>query len=173
MKSLLLLLILLAILSSCKEPIPRKNEITEVEVATGWCFGPCQFTALTVDSSLKLQYYGGRLLPGSWRKTLQGYYEAKINRGLWDTLNMKLEHVKYKRLDTARNWGADAQHLEVIIHYGSGVKHIKFTEGSFPDSVETVFRWIDSSYKSVVLHHIRGPIQFETVLQGRNMQASK
>lgn len=172
MKTLLISIILIAVLSSCKKHTSRKNEITEVEVATGWCFGPCQLTALKVDSSLKLQYYGGHLLPaipGFRRKTLQGYYEANVSQGFWDTLNMKLEHIKYKRLDTVRNWVADSQNIEVIIHYGKDVKHIKFTGASFPDSVETVFRWIDSSYKAVALHHIKGPIKFETVLQRNNM----
>jgi hypothetical protein len=139
----------MAILIGCKKPVPRNNEITKVEVARGWCFGPCQFTALRVDSSLRLQYFGGHLLPsalpGSQRKTLQGYYEAKVSRGFWDTLNMKLEHIKYKKLDTARNWVDDSQDFEIIIHYDRRVKHIKFTGASFPDSVETVFRWIDSS----------------------------
>jgi hypothetical protein len=173
MKTRLLLITLMAILISCKKHVPRNNEITRVEVATGGCFGPCQYTALSIDSSLELKYYGGHLLPDRWRKTLQGYYDAKVSRGFWDTLNMKLEHIKYKKLDTARNWVIDSQDFEIIIHYDRGVKHIRFTGDSFPDSVETVFRWIDSSYRTVVLHHIKGPIQFETVVQGKHMQASK
>jgi hypothetical protein len=151
----------------CKKPVSRKNEIIKVEVATGWCFGPCQLTALSIDSSLELKYFGGRLLPGRWRKTLQGYYKGRVSRLFWDSLNMKLEDIKYKKLDTNRQWVMDSQILEVIIYYRNGVKHIKTSEGSFPDSIEKVFLWIDSSYKATKLQHIKGPIQFKTVAQSK------
>lgn len=165
----------MTILISCKKPVPRYNEITSVEVARGECWGPCQYTALSIDSSLKLTYFGGPLGPGRWRKTIQGYYQGHVSREFWDTLNMKLEHIKYKKLDTVCNRAVDTQDIEIIIHYNKGTKHIKFTEASFPDSVETVFYWIDSSYRHVVLRHIKDPIKFETVIQipGKDMRASK
>lgn len=78
--------IALFLLSACCTKEHRNNEITKIEIATGGCFGPCQYTALSIDSSLTYKYYGGEILSRTNRPEdkfkIEGYYTGKINRSL-------------------------------------------------------------------------------------------
>jgi hypothetical protein len=49
---LLTTVMVLVLISACHKQEGRNNEITKIEVATGGCFGPCQYTAVSIDSSL-------------------------------------------------------------------------------------------------------------------------
>lgn len=161
----LFLLLIMVSISACRKTVSRNNEITHIELGTGWCFGPCQFSAISIDSSLQYQYYGGKLLPGKWRPTLQGYYTGKISKAFWDTLNVKLEKINYQKLDTVYPEISDARQFEIIIHYRHKVKHIHPQSGCWPDSVQNVFNWLADSYKQIKLKPSKDSLQFETVIQ--------
>lgn len=154
MKHSLIFLLTIVFLSSCDKHARRKNEITKIEIATGGCFGPCQSTVTSIDSSLDYKYFGGDIyfpLTSDTKnnKKLKGYYFAKVSPGFWDTLNIKLEEINYKKLDTSYQHSVDDESLEVFIHYGNNIKHIKAQSASLPDNIAHVFYSIINSYKTI------------------------
>jgi hypothetical protein len=163
---IVLVLFLVGLLMACNKPLaPRNNEITKIEIATGGCFGPCQFTATSIDSSLSFKFYGGKLLQGNKRKVIKGYYSGTISKQTWDTLNMKLEAIHYKKLASHYDHSADDQSLELIIYYQGKVKRITAQDRSLPDSVNKVFYWLADKYKSVKITPTKAPIRFDVTLQ--------
>jgi hypothetical protein len=163
---IVLVLFLVGLLMACNKPLaPRNNEITKIEIATGGCFGPCQFTATSIDSSLSFKFYGGKLLQGNKRKVIKGYYSGTISKQTWDTLNMKLEAIHYKKPANRYDHSADDQSLELIIYYQGKVKRITAQDGSLPDSVNKVFYWLADKYKSVKITPTKAPIRFDVTLQ--------
>jgi len=159
----------MCLLSACHKQERKNNEIIKIEVATGGCFGPCQYTAVSIDSSLTYKYYGGPVLSRTNRPEdkfkIEGYYVGKVSRALWDTLNMKLEQIRYKQLDTSYEHTVDDQLLEIIIHYNGQTKHIRAQSASLPDSVAKVFHWISESYQFVKPKTVKDTLQFGTILQ--------
>lgn len=153
-----ILLILGILISACNSPKQRRNEITKITVATGGCFGNCPLTAVSIDSSLVYNYYGGQFAKK------KGYYLGHISKKLWDTLNMKMEHIHYKELHY-KNHTADDQELEIIVHYGAKVKRVVAEDADLPDSVTKVLYWIANSYKQVKLEPFKDTIKFETRVQ--------
>ena len=131
----------------------RHNEITKIEVATGICFGPCQRTAVSIDSSLNYGYYGDKFLINrpSDNQRIEGYYRGKITKEMWDAINVSLEKIHYKQLDSVYNGNVDDQGIEILIYFNDKVKHISATYGSLPDGTRRTFYSISRSYKSVNL----------------------
>jgi len=162
---LVIVSVVIVSLMSCKRNEPRHNEISKIEVATGYCFGACQFTAISIDSQLNLNYYGGQLLPGKPRKVLKGNFNGRFTQRLWDTLNSKLERINYKLLDTSYQNSYDDQSLEIVIYHGNKTKHIRAQSVSLPDSVRKVFYWITDAYKLVPLQPAKNPFKFSTTTQ--------
>ena len=170
MKHSLIFLLTIAFLSSCDKHNRRKNEITKIEIATGVCFGPCQSTIVSIDSSLNYKYFGGETyftLPPDSKNNgkLKGYYSARISPGFWDTLNIKLETINYKKLDTSYQHSVDDQSLEVFIHYNDKTKHIKAQSASLPESVAQVFYYLINSYKSIKPKPTKDVFRFESETQ--------
>ena len=170
MKHSLIFLLTIAFLSSCDKHNRRKNEITKIEIATGGCFGPCQSTIVSIDSSLNYKYFGGETyftLPPDSKNNgkLKGYYSARISPGFWDTLNIKLETINYKKLDTSYQHSVDDQSLEVFIHYNDKTKHIKAQSASLPESVAQVFYYLINSYKSIKPKPTKDVFRFESETQ--------
>jgi hypothetical protein len=146
--------LLIVLLCGCDKQQRRINEITKIEIATGGCFGPCQSTVVSVDSSLNYRYWGGgdswaARVDDSKNGKLRGYFSAKTSREFWDTLNIKLEQINFKQLDTVYAHSVDDQSLSVLIHYGNKIKHINAHSASLPDSVGRVFYYIIRSYKTI------------------------
>ncbi|EHQ27650.1 DUF6438 domain-containing protein [Mucilaginibacter paludis] len=170
MKQYLTLLLLIAFLSSCDKHWQRQNEITKIEIATGGCFGPCQSTIVSIDSSLDYKYFGGDTyftLPPDAENNgkLKGYYSTRISAEFWDTLNIKLESINYKKLDTLYQHSVDDQSLEVFIHYNNKIKHIKAQSASLPDSVAHVFYYLSNSYKFIKPKSTKDIFRFESESQ--------
>jgi hypothetical protein len=160
-----LICLLFVVLSiSCNKPASRDNEITRLELATSSCFGPCPVTAVSIDSSLNLRFYGGS---DAMRK---GYFTGKISQKIWDSINIKLESIDYKNLNIKFNDSADDQTLEVIAHYKNGkVKHVLATSFGLAfaklNRIAKIFYWISNIYKSANLEPAKSPIKFETNCQ--------
>jgi len=170
MKHYIIFLLTIALLSSCDRHDRRKNEITKIEIATGGCFGPCQSTIVSIDSSLNYKYFGGETyfpLPPDAKNNgkLKGYYFAKISPGFWDTLNIKFDEINYKKLDTSYQHSVDDQSLEVFIHYNNKIKHIKAQSASLPDSVAHMFYYVINSYKSIKPKPTKDTFNFESEKQ--------
>ncbi len=171
MKPLILLLSAL-LLISCHKHVKIKTEITKIELATGAdCMGPCQHTALAIDSSLCYQFYAApsRDSVSVFAIHKKGFYTGTISEPLWDSLVTHLEAINYSKLDTSYNYSADDQSLELVIHYGNKIKHIKAQSASLPDKVRVVFYEIANSYKTVNLKKVEQPIKFETTYQQRKV----
>ena len=149
----------LIIFMACNKPIPRKNEITKIDIATSGCFGSCPSIAISIDSSLNYKYYGGRYA------SLRGYYLGRVTNEFWDSLNIKLENINYKRMDTNYSVAADAPESELIIHYGGQIRHIQTMVFGHPDSIVNVLNWLNYSYKHVKLYRSTDKIKFETTAQ--------
>lgn len=154
MKQYLLLFFALASLLACNNSSAKKDEITKIEIATGGCFGPCQSTVVSIDSSLSYKYFGGGVSlvfrgDTSNKGKLKGYYSATISRAFWDTIKTKLEDINFRRLDTSYQQSVDDQSLEVFIHYGNKLKHIKAQSASLPEGASNVFYYIIKSYKII------------------------
>lgn len=168
---LFLLFTILSLLSvySCNYG-KRYSEITKIEIATGSCFGPCQPTITSIDSSLKYYFFGDNIpfeLKSNTVKGIKlvGHYSGKVSKEFWDTLNIKMESINYKNLDTSYNHSIDDQSLEVFIHYGDKIKHIRAQSGSLPDNVANVFYYVIYSYKTIKLKPIKDTIRFESEAQ--------
>ncbi|MEO3403197.1 DUF6438 domain-containing protein [Mucilaginibacter sp. CAU 1740] len=165
--------IVLLILYGCvQDPksAKKESEISKIELATGGCLGACQYTATSIDSSLHFKYYGGKFsisLPGNKRPegTYDGYYECFVTRGFWDTLNLKLQAINYKKLRPVYSRSRDDESLELIIHYGDEIKHVSAQSAGLPDSVYMVVRWIEDSYKRIKLTQSKDSLTFEAHIQ--------
>ncbi|NHA07708.1 hypothetical protein G7092_28165 [Mucilaginibacter sp. HC2] len=167
MKYYLIFLLTIVFLSSCDRHARRKNEVKKIEIATGGCFGSCQLTAISIDSSLDYKYFGGDTYfpsppDAKNNEKLKGYYFAKVSPGFWDTLNIKLEEINYKKLDTSYEHSVDDESLEIFIHYGNNIKHIKAQSVSLPDSIARVFYYIINSYKTIKPKPTRDTFNFES-----------
>jgi len=167
MKQYLLLFLAVASLSACHNSSKRKDEITKIEIATGGCFGPCQSTVVSIDSSLTYKYFGGGVpmvfrLDTSVKSNLKGYYSSRISRAFWDTLKTKLEDINFRQLDTSYQNSIDDQSLEIFIHYGNKLKYIEARSASLPDDARDVFYYIIKSYKTIKPKPTRDTFIFES-----------
>jgi len=145
--------------AACRNPAKRKDQINRIDIADGGCMKGCPAIGISIDTSLTLKYYGG------YKAKLQGYYEGKITQGLWDTLNLKLTHINYKKLDTATYYGMDGETAEVIFYWNKQKRHITREIYEDPDSVSHVLIWIVNSYKQVKLHKLTDTVKLETKYQ--------
>lgn len=111
----------------------RNNEIKKISFATAGCYGKCPFLAIEIDSNLSYKFYGGNYADK------HGFFKGTITQGFWDTLNLKFEQIKYKKLDTLYNASVDDMPIESYITYGQKRKPLHGQEMSIPDTVREVF----------------------------------
>jgi len=110
-------------------------------------------------STLAFKYYGG------YKAKLQGYYSGVVTRGFWDTLNIKLKEIKFKKLDTSKDYPLDGEVAETIFYWGKQKRHIFKSIDDDPDSVSHVLIWIINSYKNIELNKLKDSVNFETRYQ--------
>lgn len=142
-----------------RSPPVKKNEINKIVLARSgaWSF---LGDAVSIDSSLKLIYFGK--LNGSNQK----YYAGKTTQGFWDTLNIKLERIKYKSLpDTIISRTEDAIWLELIVYTKKNKKHFIRVDDHLSDSIVNICKWVNSHVKNIKLTRLDKPVSFETTLQ--------
>jgi len=148
---------------SCTKPVKTNNDITKVELARSGAWSDYG-AAISIDSSLSYKYCDNN--------TKQRYFAGTIDDKFWDTLNRKLEGIKFKSLPVTDNkLIEDAEYYELIIYWKNGKRRIKRV-WDFPqqDSVLNVIKWLNDSYKKAKLHHVNYPIKFETTYQNRPIQ---
>jgi hypothetical protein len=160
--SILPLLFILLLLTSCHKTCAKKDFITKIEVAKGGCLRGCPITAISIDSTLTYNYFGG------YKAKLQGYYTGKVTQGYWDTLNAKLKQVDFKKIDSdARYLPLDGEPGEVICYVGSSKKHffISIYEDDTTDYKSQLFREIAYSYNHVSLYKMKDSSKFDVIFQ--------
>lgn len=157
---LILLFSILALLFSCNnDKVKRKNEIKRVVFATGGCYGNCPIQAIDIDSSMKVRYHGVK------HTDSVGFFIGNITSEFWDTLNIKLENVNYKQLDTTYEHSVDDLSTEIYIYYNNKVKHINGQSASLPDSIMTVYQWLMQKIKHLKMHPIKDSLTFPTSIE--------
>ncbi len=153
-------LILSTLLFSCKSEFEkRNNEINRIVFATGGCYGSCPIQVIDIESSLSYKYQG---LANS---NYIGFYEGNITQGFWDTLNIKLENINYKDLDSIYDHSVDDLSTEVYIYYNNGVKHIDAQSSSLPEDVFNVYNWFLMSIKNLKMNPTNKEFTFETITE--------
>ncbi|WP_345948075.1 hypothetical protein ABDD95_14570 [Mucilaginibacter sp. PAMB04274] len=156
----LLAMVSLGLLTGCVRQ--EIKEITRVEYAKSTCLTPCIPMAISMDSSLRYQFYADSSYVK--RAIAQRSYRGRINRRLWNELTDKLDSIDYKHLDTSRmQFPSDVQHVELIVYRGDNKIRLE-TEGS-SSKVGKVLAWIGDTYKSVKLKPITDTLQFNATLQ--------
>jgi hypothetical protein len=153
--------VLLSLLfTACHKSDKRNNEITKIELAYDGASMLRNGSAMSVDSSLTYSYFGDD------NTQKEGFYSGKITQGLWDTLNMKFEHMGYKTLDiTEQPKIPDVGYFELVIHWHGGTTHLFRLTGANTDCLLKELQWLQNSYKMVKLHAIKDNISFSTTLQ--------
>ena len=137
----------------------RQNEIYKIVFATGGCYRYCPIQVFSIDSSLTIQFKGIEFTD------FKGFYTGTIRRQFFDTINMKLESVNYKQLDTAYSGTVDDLSTELIIYYGTKAKHITSPLNDLPDSVQSFYQWLLVEQKKMILHKITDSLKFETRIE--------
>lgn len=145
--------------AACNSPVAKKYEINKIEIATGGCLRGCPVIGEIIDSSLAFTYYGG------YKAKFQGYYEGKVTQAFWDTLNLKLKQINFKKLDTSATLPLDGESAEVVFYWGNHKRHVFKSIYDDPDSVSHLLIWIVNSYKRMELHKLSGIVLFETTFQ--------
>jgi len=143
---------------SCTKPVQPNNEIRKVVLARSGAWSDYG-AAISVDSSLSYKYCDNN--------QKQHYFVGKVDEKFWDTLNRKLEEVKFRSLPATDNTHiADAEYYELIVYWKKGKRRLTRV-WDFPqqDSALNVIKWLNDSYKKVKLKPVKGPIQFETTYQ--------
>ena len=137
----------------------RNNEIKRIVFATGGCYGACPIQSIDFDSTLTFKYHGVKYTDKI------GYHIGVITNGFWDTLNIKLESINYKQLDTEYNHSADDLSTEIFIYFNDKMKHIYGQSRSLPDSVMTVYNWLLKSIPTLDSKPTQDSLTFPTTIQ--------
>ena len=137
----------------------QDNEINRIVFATGGCYGTCPIQSIDIDSTLTFKYHGVKYTDK------KGFYTGVVTNGFWDTLNIKLESINYKQLDTAYDHSVDDLSTEIFIYYKGKVKHIYGQSASLPDSVMSVYDWLLKSIRTLDLKTTQDSLIFPTIIE--------
>lgn len=141
---------------SCKKAAYQNNEITKVELARSGAWSDFG-ASISIDTSLNYKYFG------DYGKVKQGYFTGKVTHKFWDTLNQRLQEIKFKTIDANDNSHVvDVNYFEVIIYWKGHKRRIVRVRPRENDSIINVFLWLNDSYQNVKLHPVKNPIVFET-----------
>ena len=144
---------------SCRNGVvdKRPNEISRIVFATGGCYGACPIQVIDFDSSLTTKYHGVRYSDSI------GFYRGNISSQFWDTVNMKMESINYKNLDSSYERSADDLSTEIFVYYKHNkIKHIFGQSSSLPDSVLVVYNWLLSSINQMKFEKTKDSLIFPT-----------
>ena len=151
-------LLLILLLTACHKNPAKNNVITTIELSRlgSWQdFG----ATISIDSSLVYQYWG------DYKGIKQGFFKGRVSRSFWDTLNSKLERVKFKTYIPLEDHVLcqDCTGYDLIIYWNNHKR--RFGRINLfdikPDSILTFMRWVDRSYKNIALKQIKDSIKFE------------
>jgi hypothetical protein len=156
-----LFFLIIILFSHCNGHVSKRNAISRIEVAKGGCLRRCPATAISIDSSLTFNYFGGD------HARLEGNYTGKVTGGFWDSLNMKLERVNYRYIDTTEYFALDEEQAEVIYYWGGSKRRITLPidRSDTTDYKSILFRELAYSYDHIKLHKVKENIKFEVKYQ--------
>jgi hypothetical protein len=156
----LAIIVLLAFVCNKKKvEFQRQNEIYKIVFATGGCYGSCPIQVFSIDSSLAIKYHGIKYT------NHEGYYRGKIDKTLFDSINIKFENVNYQQLDTVYSGTVDDLSTELVIYYGDKKKCINSQMNDLPDSVQLLYEWLLVTQKKLKLERVMDSLKFETRIE--------
>lgn len=156
---LIIIISILVLFFGCDSKHGRQNEIKRVVFATGGCFGECPIQAIDIDSSLAVKYHGVQFTDSV------GFFIGNISTDSWDSLNIMIENINYKELDSSYENSIDDLSTEIYIYYNNSVKHITGQSASLPDSVLTVYRWLMTEIKKLKIQPSKDTLTFPTMVE--------
>lgn len=156
---------LLFFLSACgqltKDSQHTGSEIQKVTVAfSGYgCEGECPFQVIAIDSTLKVNYYGGQFAPRL------GYFEGNIPKDLWDSIQTRFEKFIKVGIDsTARN-RTDHPIVEFQVKTKSRTFSFKENTGKMSDFDKDILYWYINLNKQFSYIQKKDSLHFETTIQ--------
>jgi hypothetical protein len=97
-------------LVGCKNAKHRHNHINKIEIAAGGGVMRAPVIGLILDSSLSLKYYGGQYAKR------QGFFEGKVNKAFWDSLNYRFQKNWFKNVDNTQNYQLESGEVTCILN---------------------------------------------------------
>jgi len=136
-----LVLVLIFLTFSCSEQGKKERKeisnIKKVTVAfTGFgCEGRCPFQALSIDSSLTANYYGGKFAEKN------GFYSGKVDQVEWSNIQTRFEKFTEIGLDTTEYQKTDHPSVEISINTDTKVYRFKENTGKIAETDLDVLYW--------------------------------
>ena len=156
---------LLLFLSACGQLTKDKqhtgSEIQKVTVAfSGYgCEGKCPFQALAIDSTLKINYYGGQFAPRL------GYFEGNISKDLWDSIQTRFDKFIKVGIDSTDRNRTDHPSVEFQVKTKSKMFTFKENTGKMSDSDKDILYWYINLNKQFSSIQKTDSLPFETTIQ--------
>ena len=140
----------------CKKPVNRNNEIRKIEFARSGAWSDWG-VSISIDSSLNYKYWG------DYRAERQKFFVGKVSHAFWDTLNLKLEQIKFKTVKPQMiNDCKDCEYYELIVHWNNGITRILRSGSEVSDPVIRMCTWLGDNRNIPDLKQIKDSIKFET-----------
>lgn len=138
----------------------RVNKITKIVFATGGCYGECPVMAFEIDSSLLVKFHGVKYTH------LNGFYIGKTTSGYWDSLNLRLEDLKFRELDSAYFNSVDDLSTEMYVYYDNGkIKYMEGQSGSLPLRLMGFYNYLMNSILRIDFEQTNDSLVFITKRQ--------
>ena len=170
------LLLLTTLFIACHPVKPNKSEISKVELATTGS-GRVPRRAISVDSSLKFKFYTDTVSSTGLAPSYPRYYEGRISKALWDSLQVKLADIKYKQMASVHPEDFqvnDAYGVELILYSNGTHKRIIRTLKStsvthFDHLVEWMIKLPEGAIiKETNVHQLMDTLHFGTTWQNNH-----
>jgi hypothetical protein len=170
MKLLKLAVGLFLVLPSCKQMTNDTQysgyEIQKVTVAfSGYaCEGECPFQALAIDSTLKINYYGGLFAP------LKGYFEGNVSKVLWDSVQLYFSKFITVGIDSTDLTRTDHPDVEFQINTKTQNYIFNKNTGKLSDADKAILYWFVNINKQLNTLKPTDSLPFQTSIQYRKIQ---
>lgn len=158
-----ILFITIIILTSCGKEKKTKSEhkIDKVTVAfSGWgCESECAFLAVSIDSNLVLNYYGGKYAK------YKGYFKGAVSQEIWDSVQTRFSKFLSNGIDTIDRNRTD--HPMVEFHISENLNKLKIIEntGAMSDRDLNILYWFSREIVDIIVLTESDSLTFETKAQ--------
>lgn len=119
----------------------KNNEIIKITFATDDGEGKLPSQVFEIDYKGKIKYYGQE------KEKNIGFYSGEVNQKFLDTLNLKLEKINYKELDTSfiSSGIDDDSFVEIFVYSKENKKHFIGQYSKMPYELKSFIDWITKS----------------------------
>ncbi|WP_345948076.1 hypothetical protein ABDD95_14575 [Mucilaginibacter sp. PAMB04274] len=125
---------------------------------------------MMLDSSLAFKFYVDSGYCNTEGPPIK-LYNGTVSRELWDTLNIKLEQVNYKQIDSINKEEReinDAYGVEIIVHLNGKTKRISKHLSPYPITpLDSLINWLINTPSTILLKPSKDTFQLTTTYQKR------